>query len=245
MHVSHTNDPPVTAFRHKKVARASVEAEEVAMRRSLVPFLLLVSCPLLFGSPAHQEPNLQTGTSISRTIGRGQSQRFAVTLDKDYLAHVVVEQRGIDLIVRVYSPDSKHIGEFDSPNGPSGPEVVKFVATAPGAYSVEVEPLVSEGSGQFEIRLTEIRRATEPELQIARLPEVFKAKGLSLLTTVAEMLPGLHSAQTRVRYQTQVAQLLWRFDEKTARRIAMEAALGVRKCLEQEVPRRLGIRSVL
>ena len=206
------------------------------MRRSLVPFLLLFFWSLLCSSLAQQEPNLQLGTSIARAIGRGQSQRFAIALEKDQLAHVVVEQRGIDLLVRVYSPEHRHIGEFDSPNGASGPESVKFVATAPGAYSVEVRPLVSEGSGQFEIRLTEIRRATDPELQVARRPEVFRAKGLALLTTLAEMLPELHSAQTRVRHQMQVAQLLWRIDNKAARKIAMDAALGVREFLQQETP---------
>jgi len=206
------------------------------MRRSLVPFLLLFFCPLLFSSPAQQEPNLQLGTSIARTIGRGQSQRFAVALEKDQLAQIVVEQRGIDLVVRVYSPERRPIGEFDNSNGASGPENVKFVATATGAYSVEVLPLGSEIGGQFEIRLTEIRRATEPELQVARRPEVFKAKGLSLLTTLADMLPELHSLQTRVRYQMQVAQLLWRIDDKAARKIAMDAALGVREFLEHETP---------
>jgi hypothetical protein len=206
------------------------------MRPSLVPFFLLFSTSLLSGSPVQQEPTLQLGTSISRTVGRGQSQRFVVALEKDHLAQVVVEQRGIDLVVRVSSPERKYIGDFDSPNGASGPENVKFVATAPGAYFVEVRPLGSETGGQFEIRLTEVRRATEPELEVARRPEVFKAKGLSLLTTFVEMLPELQSVQARVRYQMQAAQLLWRIDDNAARKIAMDAASGLREFIERDPP---------
>jgi hypothetical protein len=211
------------------------------MRRSLVrPFLLLTLCfSLAYGAQAQRDPNaLQPGTSIGRTIGRGQSHRFSIVLEKDQCAQVVVDQRGIDLIVRVHAPDRRNVAEFDSPNGANGAENVKVVALSSGTYSIEVAPLSqSEGvNGQFEIRLTEVRGATEPELQIARRPEVVKAKGIALLTTLADMLPEVRSAPTRIRFQIQAAQLLWPINEPASRKLAMDAMAGVREFLEREVP---------
>ena len=210
------------------------------MRRDVlrVFFLLPFTVSFLFAAQGSRDPNaLQLGASISRQTGRGQSLRFSVALEKEQTAEVVVDQRGVDVVVRVYSQDRKHLGDFDSENGAFGPEPARIVATVAGTYSVEVMTLGNREapSGQIEIRLTAIRPATEPELQVARRPEVLKAKGIALLTRLTEMLPELRSLQTRIRYQVQVAQLLWPTDEVAARRIATDAANGVREFLQSEL----------
>ena len=95
-------------------------------------FLILL-CLLSDGlaQPQRAAESLQSGLPISRTIGRSQSQRFNLMLDQNQFAQVVVDQRGIDVIVRVFSPDGKTLGEFDSPNGANGPENVSVVAVTP------------------------------------------------------------------------------------------------------------------
>jgi hypothetical protein len=211
------------------------------MRRSLTrPFLLLTLCfSLSYGAQAQRDPNaLQPGTSISRTVGRGQSHLFSIVLEKDQCAQIVVDQRGIDLIIRVHAPNRRNVAEFDSPNGAHGAENVKVVALSSGTYSIEVAPLsqVEGVTGQFEIRLTEVRGATEPELQTARRPDVVKAKGIALLTTLADMLSEVRSAPTRIRFQIQAAQLLLPINEPASRKLAMDAMAGVREFLEREVP---------
>ena len=93
------------------------------MRRSLArPFLLLTVCfSLAHGAQAPRDPNaLQLGASIGRTIAWRQSHRFSIVLEKDQCAQVVVDQRGIDLVVRVQAPDRRNVAEFDSPNGANG-----------------------------------------------------------------------------------------------------------------------------
>jgi hypothetical protein len=211
------------------------------MRRSLArPFLLLTLCfSLSYGAQSPRDPNaLQPGTSIARTVARGQAHQFSIVLEKDQCAQVVVDQRGIDLIVRVHAPNRRNLAEFDSPNGANGAENVKVVALTSGTYSVEVSPLshVEGINGQFEIRLTEVRGATEPELQIARRPEILQARGIALLTTLADMLPEVRSAPTRIRYQIQVAQLLWPINEQASRKLAMDAMAGVREFLDRDLP---------
>jgi len=68
------------------------------------------------------------------------------------------------VVVRVASPEGKSLGEFDSPNGDNGPENVSFVAVTAGVYRVNVtllNPDANTPNGKFEIRLVEVRQATE------------------------------------------------------------------------------------
>src|SRR5262245_39069456 len=85
---------------------------------------------------------LQVGTAMTRTLSRGQTQRFNIDLQAEEIAEIVVDQRGIDVIVCVNSADGKPLAEFDSPNGTVGPENVSVVAVSPGTYSIDVFPLV-------------------------------------------------------------------------------------------------------
>jgi hypothetical protein len=179
---------------------------------------------------------LQLGNSISRTIGgRGQAHRYTIGMDAGQFAHVVVDQRGIDLIVQVGSADQKTVAEFDSPNGAEGPEHVRMAAVAAGTYFVQIAPLnpAEEITGKYEIRLLEVRPATEIELRAARNPDAVKARGIALLTTLAQLAPELRSLQNRVRTQIQTAQLAWPIDEKLGRRLLSDAMTGVRDYVEK------------
>jgi len=158
-------------------------------------------------------------------------------LDQNQFAQVVVDQRGIDVIVRVFSPDGKTLGEFDSPNGANGPENVSVVAVTPGNYSLEITPLSQAediAPGSFEIRMTELRAATSQELQSGRSREILKEKGIALLTNLADLLPDVHTPQTRVHNQTQAAQLAWSINEKLARRLITDAMSGVREYMARQ-----------
>src|SRR5215467_3134247 len=106
------------------------------------------TCFLLTVTATAQYPNeqsLQPGTPIERQISTGQTHQYSVTLEENQLIELVVEQRGIDVAVTVASPAGKSLGNFDSPNGDSGPENVSFVATVAGMYRIRVTPLNQDG----------------------------------------------------------------------------------------------------
>lgn len=178
--------------------------------------------------------SLRLGESVERTISRGQTHTFSVSLDKDQFLQAVVEQRSIDVVIRVFSPDGKSLGEFDSPNGASGPEGVSIISQASGLYRIDVSPLEQQGnpaSGRYEIRILDLRPATRDELDTAKNREVFKRKGLVLLVEVADSLQQIRLPETRVRAQIQTSQLLWASDEKRARKLMDEAIEGVNQYL--------------
>ncbi len=175
--------------------------------------------------------SLQLGTPIERTLAAGQSHRYTIKLEQDQIAQLVVDQRGIDVIVRVFSPGGRRLGEFDTPNGTEGPENVTVIAPIAGAYSIEVAPLsgYENPSGRYEIKVVELRKATDQELQSIKSQDVIKAKGLALLTEATQSLPQLRRPQTRAGFQIKAAQLLWTSDEKRASKLMEQAIESVKE----------------
>ena len=195
-------------------------------------FLLsLATCVFLTANA--QSPALQVGTPIERTLGTGQSQEFTLTLAENNFAQLVVEQHGIDVIVRVLSPDGKALGEFDSPNGNDGPEHVSFVGASAGAYRINVSPLnpADPSTGRFEIKVLEVRQANEQELKASKNQEVVKAKGIALLVEMDGLIAQIKSPLTRIKAQLQAAQLLGSSDEKRASKYFADATTGFKEYL--------------
>lgn len=180
-----------------------------------------------------QEQSLQLGTPVERQIAGHESHTYTVTLEENQFVQLVVDQRGIDLLIRVSSPAGKSLGDFDSPNGDSGAEDVSFVGITAGVYRITVTPL-DQGQvdiGKYEIKLVELRQATEQEIARGKNLEIVKAKGIALLSEVQELIPEVHSPQTRIRAQLQAAQLLSDIDEKQASKYFNEAMNGVKEFL--------------
>jgi hypothetical protein len=199
--------------------------------RTLV-LLSLATCVFLTAN-AQGPTTLQVGTPIERTLGPSQSQEFTITLEENSFIQLVVEQRGIDVIVRVLSPDAKTLGEYDSPNGNDGPEHVSFVAAAAGAYRINVSPLnaTDPATGRFEIKVTEVRKANEQEIKAGKNQEVVKVKGLGLLLEIEGLIAQIKSPVTRLKAQLQAAQLLWSSDEKRASKYFADATTGFKEYL--------------
>ncbi|HKS11176.1 MAG TPA: PPC domain-containing protein [Pyrinomonadaceae bacterium] len=188
---------------------------------------------LLTTTTVAQDQTLKLGTSVERQLGPNATHTYTITVAENTYVQIVVEQRGIDVMVQVTSPDAKSLGDFDSPNGTDGPENVSFVAVAAGTYRIIVAPLnrQEQTSGKYEIKIVELREATEQELKTSKNLEVVKAKGLALLNDIDGMLAEIRSPQTRIRTQMQLAQFLWPIDEKRASKYLTDAANGVKEFL--------------
>src|SRR5260370_35416105 len=110
--------------------------------RVTVLFSILTCVLPVPGTEAQIESGgLQVGIPVERTIASGQAHSFTVNLEADQFLRLVVDQRGVDVVVRGFSPAGKNLGEFDSPNGTEGPENVSFVAATTGVYRISAAPL--------------------------------------------------------------------------------------------------------
>ena len=195
-----------------------------AQLRVLLATFFCVLC--LATSATAQDQTLQLNQPIDRKLGPGETHNFTITLEENTFAQLVVEQRGIDAIVKVSSPAGKSLGDFDSPNGGEGPENVSFVAVAAGTYRIVVAPLTpgDTGSGMYQIKLIEVRQATEQEIKTSKNLEVVKVKAVALFDEIEGMIQEIRAPHTRIRAQLQAAQMLWEADQKRATKYLTSAA---------------------
>lgn len=189
-------------------------------------------CSLLAVNATAQDQTLQVGNPIERQLAAGQTHTFSVTVDENTFIQFVVEQRGIDVVVKVASPDGKSLGTTDTPNGTQGPENVSFVATTAGAYRIIVTPLNENASeGKYEIKIIEIREANEQELKSSKNLEAVKQKGLALLGEAEGLIQEIRTPTTRIKSQLHAAQMLWELEEKRASKFLNDAAAGLTEFL--------------
>lgn len=188
--------------------------------------LLLILIPASGARAQNNQTILQAGSTVERLIGPTESHSYTIDLTEEQYLQFSVNQHGIDLIVRVFSPAGKSLGEFDSPNGTQGPENVAIVAVIRGSYQIVVAPLnpnKNDVSGRYFMKIIELRQATDQELKVGKTEEDRKAKGLALLNEIVDSIPEIRGPRTRIRVKLQSASLLWAIDEKRASKMLTEA----------------------
>ena len=89
---------------------------------------LMVSLLVTYAAAQDPPRALTLNSAIERELAAGQTNSYTLNLDADQIAKVIVEQRGIDIVVRVIAPDGKTLFEVDSPNGAQGQETATVYA---------------------------------------------------------------------------------------------------------------------
>jgi CHAT domain-containing protein len=131
---------------------------------SLVLILSFSLMPARAASLINNEPAaiaFEVGKPIERSLAAKESHSYTFPLNAGQYAYIVTDQRGIDVIVVAYAPDGTQLAQIDSPNLDRGQEPLSIVAETTGAYRVEVK--AAEGTGRYEIRLEQLRTATEQD----------------------------------------------------------------------------------
>jgi CHAT domain-containing protein/Tfp pilus assembly protein PilF len=105
--------------------------------------------------------DLEPGKPVERELTVGHVHAYRVMLAAGQLLQAVVDQRGVDVAVRVIDPNGKKLMEADGPTGPQGPERVLVVADTAGWHRLEVYTLVKGAPpGRYEIKVVAVRTAT-------------------------------------------------------------------------------------
>ena len=86
-------------------------------------------------------PILELDKPTERELKGGQEHDFVLDLAAEQFVHFDVVQKGIDVVVTVYSPNGTKVEEVDSPNGREGPELVWFATATSGPFKVTVKSL--------------------------------------------------------------------------------------------------------
>ena len=122
---------------------------------------------------------LELSKPIECTINAGETHSYTLNLRSGQYAHLTVDQRGVDVVVSIYTPDGTKVAQVDMPNGDKGVEPVFLVAETSGAYRVEVLSTSPKKAGNYEVKLEELRAATEPDRNHVAAQRLFtEAKAL-------------------------------------------------------------------
>jgi erythromycin esterase len=100
---------------------------------------------------------LKPGKAVDRSLAGDEAHGYTISLKAGESLRVVVDQRGVDVVVSLFGPDGKSLAQVDSPNGDNGPEPVELVAPATGNYRLEVRTLEKTARrGQYQVKIEEV-----------------------------------------------------------------------------------------
>src|SRR2546423_3424264 len=127
--------------------------------KSFIALLILglVNC---WAAPVTQSEaatvSLELAKPIERSLAADETHSYVLILSSGQYAHVVVDQRGVDVVLTVFGPRGDKIVRVDGPNGNHGVEPIFLVADTAGAYRIEVHS-TSNVPGRYEMKLEELR----------------------------------------------------------------------------------------
>lgn len=148
--------------------------------------VVLSACLLTVFAATQNEPPpaLEVGQPLERSIAAGETQAYTITLAAGQYAHLVVDQRGVDVVTSIFAPTGAKVVQVDMPNGANGVEPVAFVAETAGAYRVEVLSTSPRLPGRYEVKLEDLRAVTDTDRKrIAAQTLFIDAKALRNLRT--------------------------------------------------------------
>ena len=87
-----------------------------------------------------QPAQLTLNQTVQRPLAGGQKQLFDMACGALQYARLQVEQRGIDVVVRLLDSEGKVVVEYDADPRINGGENVEFVSEKAGSCRVVVEP---------------------------------------------------------------------------------------------------------
>jgi CHAT domain-containing protein len=138
------------------------------------------------GSDHHAQRLLTTGQPLTRSLIGDKTHTYSVDLLTGQFLHIVVEQQGIDLIVRIVKAGGETIVEVDRPNGMQGPEAVSLVAPETGEYQIQVIPASKRAPpGNYRLIVHPLRQSAPlDQMRIAAEQAVSKGERLRPIHTL-------------------------------------------------------------
>jgi tetratricopeptide (TPR) repeat protein len=126
---------------------------------------------------AHQQTNTPSSTTqippiqglevnrpIEREMRGGELHTYQITLAAKQYIRIIVEQKGVDVIVKMLAPDEKVFIESNRDKTTQSGEMILLITETVGDYKVEVRASNQTAAlGQYKISVAELRAATDQD----------------------------------------------------------------------------------
>jgi CHAT domain-containing protein len=119
-------------------------------------------------TPNQQEITaLEPGKPVERELAGAQVHAYRIALAEGQYANVLVEQRGIDVVVQFLDASGKLLAEFDSESRKQGKEQVGLVAESRADYQLNIKAKYPRiAAGRYEVRVADVRAATSQDRSV-------------------------------------------------------------------------------
>jgi CHAT domain-containing protein len=140
---------------------------------------------------------LEPKIPVERELAGGQTHSYRVSLMAGKYLRVMVEQKGVDVAMTLFSPDGAKLAEIILPHTLQGRKVIIAVAEQSGNHRLEVRSQKNEAAtGKYEVRILDLREATaEDRTRIAVRKLVADAMDLRLQGTAQSLNQSIERLQ--------------------------------------------------
>ena len=117
---------------------------------------------------SQQNPPVLTKLDLAKPveceIAGGQSNNYQIDLVAGQYVRVKIDQRGIDLVLKLLGPDGKSIADFDDEDRLNGQENAELVVGPTGTYTLRVAAKYRHvPSANYVIQVVELREANDKD----------------------------------------------------------------------------------
>jgi len=104
---------------------------------------------------------LYPNRGIERRLSGNQAHTYQIALKPGQFIHVVVNQKGIDVVLTPIDPNGRRLVEIDRWSDLQGPESVSWIAESSGVYKLEIRAARKEAPwGTYQAKIAELREPT-------------------------------------------------------------------------------------
>ena len=164
---------------------------------------------------------IEPGRIFEKSIAGRAAHTYQITLNAGEFSRITLEQRGIDVLIKLYGPDNRKLFERDSPNGRTVQESLSFVAAATGSYRIVVRTWDGmKASGGYSITVeapraltsqdktriaAEVALAEAQQLKALRNPDAY-ARAVVKYEEAAKLFEEIHDPYWQALSLTAIAQ---------------------------------------
>jgi CHAT domain-containing protein/Flp pilus assembly protein TadD len=134
------------------------------MLRSICLLSLLTFFPIA-SAPQRQATSLEPDKPIERSLASGETHAYRVTLGAGQFLRVVADQGGIDVAIKIISPDGKPLTDVNLESDTKGRESAVWVIEGAGDYRIEIYAPGRNARGRYQLSLEAPRAANEQDRQ--------------------------------------------------------------------------------
>ena len=124
--------------------------------------------------PSPRDLRAQQGAAVERVLAGGEGHLYHLPLTAGDFLHVVVDQRGVDVAVRLAVIGRDTLLEVDSPSDDLGPETLLAVAAETGEHVLAVRAFPGR-TGRYAVAVRTLRPATPEDRARAAAAAAFAA----------------------------------------------------------------------